>query len=108
MVPPPILVTVREVLKYSLTWVIIPSETVQAWTQYIERLRSQPSANTMGPKEVMTWGSKVKTFLDDEEWRAPVRRRIKNWWEGGPWNHHSRSGVRMLWTVETSWDRRAW
>ncbi|KAI7997188.1 hypothetical protein LOK49_LG10G02512 [Camellia lanceoleosa] len=31
-------VTVREVLKYSLTWVIIPSVTVQAWTQEIKQL----------------------------------------------------------------------
>ena len=31
-------VTVREVLKYSRTWVITPSVTVQAWTQAIEPL----------------------------------------------------------------------
>lgn len=105
------MVTVREVLKYSLTWVIIPSATVQACTQYIERLRSQPSTNTMGPKEVMTSGSKENPFCEDDEDDgefAPVRRRFKNWWEGGPWNHHSRSGARILWTVETSRERRAW
>ena len=45
--------TVREVLKYSLTWVIIPSVTVHACTQEIERLLSQPSTRTMGPNEVI-------------------------------------------------------
>lgn len=47
----PIRVTVREVLKYSLTWVIIPSETVHACTHEMLRLTSQPSTITVLPKE---------------------------------------------------------
>ena len=91
-------VTVREVLKYSRTWVIIPSVMVQAWIQEIERVGSQPSTRTVGPKEVIDWGTNWKDWPLDE---APVRRRIRNWWEGGPWNHHSRSGARIWWTVFT-------
>lgn len=87
----PIRVTVRDVLRYSRSWVITPSVTVQAWTQAMERDWSNPSARTVGPKAEMLWGTNRK--LDS---RSPVRRRIKNWWVGGPWNHHSRSGARIL------------
>jgi hypothetical protein len=38
---------------------------------------------------------------------SPVRRRIINWWDGGPWNHHSRSCARILCTVSTSRDFKA-
>lgn len=44
----------------------------------------------------MVWSS------DDVAVVVPVRRRIKYWWVGGPWNHHSRSGARMWCTVSTS------
>ena len=85
--------TVTDVLKYSRTWVIIPSVTVQACTQEIERSRSQPSTSTVDSKEVMERGANRNE--DESSSEAPVRRRIKNWWDGGPWNHHSRSGARI-------------
>jgi hypothetical protein len=70
-------VTVREVLKYSLTWVIIPSVTVQACTQEMERLVLHPSTTTRFPKEVMEIGEKSNgTSLS---FCSPVRRRIINW-----------------------------
>jgi len=99
-------VTVREVLKYSLTWVIIPSVTVQAWTQEMERAWSQPSTRTVDPKAAIDCGAKWKVS-EEEEVAVPVRRRIINWWVGGPWNHHSRSGARSLCTVSTSRALRA-
>lgn len=92
-------VTVRDVLKYSLTWVIIPwSETVQAWTQKISRFWSQPSTKTVGPSEVIERGIN----WNDTFWSTPVNNRIIYWWEGGPWNHHSMSESSNLWTVSTS------
>lgn len=100
-------VTVREVLKYSLTWVIIPSVTVQAWTQEMERAStSQPSTRTVDPKAAIDCGAKWKES-EESEVAVPVRRRIINWWVGGPWNHHSRSGARSLCTVSTSRALRA-
>lgn len=105
-------VTVREVLKYSLTWVIIPSVTVQAWTQDIWRLWSQPSVTTVvGPNVSICKGVKTKSEEEDDDvdddLLPPVRRRIIYWWVGGPWNHHSRSEARILWTVTTSRDFKA-
>ena len=96
-------VTVREVLKYSRTWVITPSVTVQAWTQAIEPLWSQPSARTVEPKDAKARGSKTNDSSDE----TPVSKRIINWWEGGPWNHHSRSAARSRWTVSTSREPKA-
>lgn len=93
-------VTVREVLKYSLTWVIIPSATVQAWIQEMEPALSQPSTRTVDPKEAMESGTNSKESTLELE--VPVSRRIINWWEGGPWNHHSRSEAKSLCTVSTS------
>lgn len=91
-------VTVKDVLKYSRTLVITPSVTVQTCTQEFERSRSQPSARTVDSKAVIEWGTKTNESSEE----APVRRRIINWWDGGPWNHHSRSGARIWWTVSTS------
>ena len=86
-------------LKYSLTWVTIPSTTVSAWTQEIAREVSQPSTITVEPKEITVWGTKRKVSTAVV---SPVSVRIKNWWEGGPWNHHSRSGARIRTTVSES------
>ncbi|KAH7841321.1 hypothetical protein Vadar_028337 [Vaccinium darrowii] len=94
-------VTVKDVLKYSLTWVIIPSFTVHAWTQDIERAWSQPSTRTVDPKAATDWATNSKEEEGDDV-EEPVRRLIMNWWAGGPWNHHSRSGARSLCTVSTS------
>ena len=88
-------VTVRDVLKYSLTWVIIPWVTVQAWTQEMERAWSQPSTRMVDPKAAMDRGANSKDWVADDV-AEPVRRRIINWWDGGPWNHHSRSEARSL------------
>lgn len=71
----------------------------------MERAGSQPSARTMGPKEAMDWGTKLKDGAAAEA--VPVSRRIKYWWDGGPWNHHSRSGATIWCTVATSWALRA-
>ena len=102
-------VTVREVLKYSLTWVIIPSVTVQAWTQAMERSESQPSATTMaGPSAASDCGSKRNGGDESSSAAAaPVSKRIKNWSDGGPWNHQSRSGESRRWTLSTSREFRA-
>jgi hypothetical protein len=43
----------------------------------MEQARSQPSTRTVGPKEVMVWGRKIKD--EAEAVALPVRRRIKNW-----------------------------
>lgn len=92
-------VTVRDVLKYSLTWVIIPwSETVQAWTQKIWRFWSQPSTRTVEPREAIERGTNWNLTF----WSTPVNNRIIYWWEGGPWNHHSMSESSNRWTVSTS------
>lgn len=97
-------VTVREVLKYSRTWVIIPSVTDQAWTQVMLRARSWPSTKTVGPMASTLRGSNRK---ESPELAVPVRMRIKNWWDGGPWNHHSRSEARSFWTKSTSRELKA-
>lgn len=93
----------RAVLKYSLTWVIIPSATVQAWTQAMLRAVSQPSTRTVEPKAAVDWGTNRKVSAVE----SPVSMRIKNWCEGGPWNHHSRSAARILATAAESPELRA-
>jgi hypothetical protein len=101
----PIRVTVREVLEYSLTCVIIPFATVQAWIQEIDVAASQPSAITVDPKETTERGTNSKEEEDGET--PPVSTRIKNWCGGGPWNQYSRSGVKIWCTDLTSRDLRA-
>ncbi|KAF4369185.1 hypothetical protein F8388_023049 [Cannabis sativa] len=55
---------------------------------------SQPSTRTVGPNEAKDWGWNWKTTSSGDE--TPVSNRIKNWCDGGPWNHQSRSGERRL------------
>lgn len=98
-------VTVSEVLKYSRTWVITPSVTVHACTHEIKRSWSHPSTSTIDPMAVIDCG--VNWNLSDDVVSLPVSKSIMNWWEGGPWNHHSRSGARRAWTVVTSWEDKA-
>ena len=71
-------VTVSEVLKYSLTWVTIPlAETMQA----LSGSEWKSSVITVEPKEVMESETKRKVLSDVVE-EVPVRRRIKNLWDG--------------------------
>ncbi|CAL9770333.1 unnamed protein product [Musa acuminata subsp. burmannicoides] len=90
---------VREVLKYSRTWVIIPSgATVQAWTQ--AALGALPSATTVEPKAATRSGWNLKAAAVSSS--APVSMRIMCWCSGGPWNHHSMSGASSCCTRSTS------
>eukprot|EP00268_Persea_americana_P001961 TRINITY_DN10587_c0_g1_i1.p2 TRINITY_DN10587_c0_g1~~TRINITY_DN10587_c0_g1_i1.p2 ORF type:complete len:107 (-),score=15.80 TRINITY_DN10587_c0_g1_i1:279-599(-) len=73
-------VTVRDVLKYSLTCVITPFVTVQACTQKTSWVGLWPSTTTVDPKTLMEDGSKLKGTSDER----PVSNRIICWWDGGP------------------------
>ena len=92
----------REMLKYSLTWVIIPSETVQAWIQgtgkALPLAQPWPSTSTVEPNAEMDTGSKKKFSSG----ASPVSIRIICWQDGGPWNHHSISGSSRRCTDSTS------
>ena len=57
----------------------------------------------MGPKDAKASGSNTNESSEE----APVSKRIINWWDGGPWNHHSRSAARSRWTVSTSREPKA-
>lgn len=98
----PSLVTVTEVLTYSLTSVMMPSSVVvHACTHHTKLLSSKPSAIVTDPNP--TTRSGTKGF--DEE---PVRRGTRWWrWHGGPWNHHSRSGARRRCIVSVSLESMA-
>eukprot|EP01018_Ginkgo_biloba_P000429 Gb_04215 [translate_table: standard] len=95
-------VTVIEVLKYSRTWVIIPSFTVQTCTQYTDS-SSRPSTKTLSPKAVIDSGTNENCLWVD----TPVSKRIICWQQGGPWNHHSKSEAKILCTVSASPDPSA-
>lgn len=94
-------VTVREVLKYSLTWVILPSVTVQAWIHWTGIVlpldQPWPSTSTVEPKAAMETGSKKKDSSGD----VPVSSRIICWHDGGPWKHHPMSGSSRRCTAST-------
>lgn len=103
--PFPKRVTVSEVLKYSRTWVMTPSVRVHACTHEIERSWSHPSTKTIDPMAVIDCG--VNWNLSDDAVSLPVSKSFMNWWEGGPWYHHSKWEGRREWTVETSREEKA-
>ena len=70
----------------------------------MERAASQPSAMTMLPNDTTDCGRNRKESAPEEEDDSPVSMRVRNWQEGGPWNHHSRSEARRL---VTAWESRA-
>jgi len=100
----PSLVTVTEVLTYSLTSVMTPSAVVvHACTHQTKLVSSNPSAMVTDPKATMRSGT--STGLEGEEVVVAVRRGMRWWrWEGGPWNHHSKSGARRRCIVLVSFE----
>ena len=90
-------VMIREVLKYFLTWVIIP---------IIDGPHMHPgdrAAVIAAFNENSGEGTKLK--LSEEI--SLVSMPIKNKWDDGLWNHHSRSDVTILMTASESRELKA-
>ena len=105
--------TIRDVLKYSLSWTSLPSFIVQTWTQYLFSwlvlFFPSPSTKTMFPIFWMYMGTKTNSSTLFEEWGIPDKRFIRCCSCGGPWNHHSKSSdanrskiLPPLWTCNAS------